>query len=149
MPRKESSATIHKLERDLLVPVMHYLRDIGCQKVISELRFFDRGIDVYGVRDSRPRKTFAVELKLSDWKRALQQAAVYQLCSDFSYVALPLRSILHIDLVPFKECGVGLLVVRPDCSVGVVLEAQKSAEARPHYIKAMRRYADLENAHAQ
>jgi hypothetical protein len=140
---------IHKLERELLVPVMHYLRDIGCQKVISELRFFDRGIDVYGVKDSRPRRTYAVELKLNDWKRALQQAAVYQLCSDFSYVALPTHSMANIDLEPFKECGVGLLVVRPDCSVGEVLEALKTAETRPHYLKAMRKYADLENAHVQ
>jgi hypothetical protein len=149
MPKKESSATIHKLEKELLSPVMHYLREIGCQQVISELRFFDRGIDVYGIRNSKPRKAYAVELKLTDWKRALQQAAVYQLCSDFSYVALPIRSLPNIDLNPFKECGVGLLIVRSDCSVGVVLEAQKSVEARPHYVEAMRRYARLESIHVQ
>jgi hypothetical protein len=149
MPKKESSATIHKLEKELLSPVMHYLYEIGCQQVISELRFFDRGIDVYGIRNSKPRKSYAVELKLTDWKRALQQAAVYQLCSDFSYVAVPIRSLFTIDLNPFKECGVGLLVVRPDCSVGAILEAQKSIEARPHYVEAMRRSARLEKIHVQ
>jgi hypothetical protein len=137
MQRKQSSTKTHNLERELIDPVKSYLLTRGCSNVVSELRFFDRGIDVYGVCDGRRTLTYAVELKLSDWQRALQQAAVYQLCSDFSYVAMPFDGASCVDLVPFRECGVGLLVVRADGTVGVMLEAQRSSEVRRHYVAAL------------
>jgi hypothetical protein len=149
MQKHKSSKTIHKLERELLTPIMHYLRQIGCQEVVSELRFFDRGIDVYGVRQSRPRRTYAVELKLSNWQRALQQAAVYQLCADFSFVALPICVALTLDLQLFKKCGVGILMVRPDGTVGVLLEASRTSETRSHYVRAMSLLAERESQYAQ
>jgi len=145
MPKSKSSRTIHKLERELLTPVMHYLSEIGCQKVVSELRFFDRGIDVYGVKKSRINRTYAVELKLTNWQRALQQAAVYQLCADYSFVALPIQIALTLDLQQFKESGVGVLTVRPDGTVGVLLDALRTKETRIHYVKAMTLHAERES----
>lgn len=140
MQKKTSSIRARKRESDLVVPVVNYLRGIGCRHVAPELRFFDRGIDVYGVkRAGRRRLTFAVELKLKKWPRALQQAAVYQLCSDFSYVAMPLKSVLSLDLSIFRSAGVGVLFVRPDGTVGQMLEAQRSLETRRHYVQAMSR----------
>jgi hypothetical protein len=147
MPKSKSSKTIHKLESELLPPVMHYLAEIGCQKVVSELRFFDRGIDVYGVKRSRKKLTYAVELKLTNWQRALQQAAVYQLCADYSFIALPIRIALTLDLRPFKESGVGVLTVRSDETVGVLLDAVKTNETRTHYVKAMTLHAEWEGNH--
>jgi len=127
---------------------MHFLRDIGCQRVVSELRFFDRGIDVYGLRKGRETRTYAVELKLTDWQRALQQAAVYQLCANYCFVALPLRTALSLDVQFFKGAGVGVLIVRPDGTVGVLVDAAKSGETRRHYMKAMALHAEMESAHA-
>lgn len=148
MQRRQSSTKTHSLERELVIPVMTYLRDRGCSSVVSELRFFDRGIDVYGVCEGRRKLTYAVELKLSDWQRALQQAAVYQLCSDLSYVAMPFDGAACVDLAPFRQCGVGLLVVREDGSVGTMLEAQKSSEVRRHYVAALSRSAREDIAYA-
>jgi len=109
--------------------------------------FFDRGIDVYGVKYERPRTTYAVELKLTDWRKALRQAAIYQLCCDYSYIALPSRSLFSIDPVPFKESGVGLLVVRPDNAVGRIIEPQKSTEQRSFYSNKFLSLAITEQLH--
>lgn len=143
MQKNKSSIPIHKLEKELVGPVTRYLHEIGCQIVVPELRFFDRGIDIYGVKQSRIKLTYAVELKLVKWQRAIQQAAVYQLCADYSFVALPIQSALNIDLAPFRNCGVGVLLIRDDGSVGCLLNATRSVERRPHYVEAMTRHAEI------
>lgn len=148
MPNKRSSTKTHSLERELIEPIKRYLREQGCHTVVSELRFFDRGIDLYAIKEGRPRLTYAVELKLTDWQRAIQQAAVYQLCSDLSYIAMPLKSILLLDIAPFRQCGVGILSVREDGSVGKLLEAQRSSEVRREYVSALSRAAMEEVAYA-
>jgi hypothetical protein len=128
----------HLLERELLKPVSEFLRDRGCEFLMPELMFFDRGIDLYGICGGRIRTSYAVELKLTDWKKALRQAAIYQLCSDFCYVALPSRTINIVDPEPFKESGVGLLSVREDDSVTIIFEAARSTEKRTYYSKKFR-----------
>jgi hypothetical protein len=138
----------HNLEAELIEPVKLWLRAQGCTTVVSELRFFDRGIDIYGIRSSRPRTTFAIELKLTDWQRALQQAAVYQLCCDLSYIAMPIGPALSLDLAPFKQCGVGILMVRRDGTVGTLLESRKSTEVRRDYVSALSRMAMEEPVYA-
>lgn len=137
----------HALECELLAPISDFLRSLGCNVLLPELMFFDRGIDVYGVKCDRPRTTYAVELKLTDWRKALRQAAIYQLCSDYSYIALPSRSLFSIDPAPFKESGVGVLVVRPDNSVGIIIEPQKSTEQRSFYSKKFLSLAVTEQPH--
>jgi hypothetical protein len=138
--KKTSSTQIPKYERDLVEPVADYLRAIGCDQVVHELKFFDRGIDVYGVKTSGRRPvTFAVELKLTKWNRALQQAAIYQLCCDFSYVAMPLKAVQSLDPSAFRSAGIGLLFIRTDGTVGEMVEAKQSLEARRHYIDALSR----------
>lgn len=149
MLKNISSTTHGRTERDLVDPVIHYLRSIGCEQVVPELKFFDRGIDVYGVKTSgRRTTTFAVELKLTKWTRALQQAAIYQLCCDFSYIAMPLKSVRTLDLAVFSESGVGVLFIRPDGTVGEMLGAKRSAETRKHYVEAMSKATLGENLYA-
>lgn len=143
MPKNKSSISTRKFERELAEPVTRYLREIGCQVVVPELRFFDRGVDIYGVKQSRPKRTYAVELKLVKWHRAIQQAAVYQLCADYCFVALPIQSAVNVDLAPFKNCGVGVLTVRADGSVGCLLNATRSVERRLHYVEAMTKHAEI------
>lgn len=146
MQKKTSSTQVRRLERDLVEPVVDYLRGIGCDQIVPEQQFFDRGIDVYGIKSSGRRTvTYAVELKLTKWTRALQQAATYQLCCDFSYIAMPLKRVLSLDLSIFREAGVGVLFIRPDGTVGEMLEAQRSLETRRHYVEAMSK-ANLEDS---
>lgn len=53
----------------------------------------------------------AIEVKVSNWKRALQQALYYRLCADRTFVALWHEYIHRIKPELFKEKGIGLLEV--------------------------------------
>jgi hypothetical protein len=105
--------------------------------VIRELQFFDRSIDLYGVCWGRGAKTIAVELKLRKWQKALQQAALYQLCADYAYVAMPLEVAKTLEASAFREAGIGILAVDTNAkSVQILLPAAPSRQAKGHYIGA-------------
>lgn len=108
----------------MLKPVQDYLSSIGYNKQATELGFFNYRLDIFGC--SSNRKSIAVELKLKKWKRALEQSRVYQLCSDFVYMALPSCAINRIDMPLLESNGVGLIEVTPTkCTV--VLKAKQSS----------------------
>ena len=56
-------------------------------------------------------KTVAVELKLRDWRKAFRQALVYQLCSDYAFIAVPRATARRVDIDVLAAHGVGLLAV--------------------------------------
>lgn len=118
-------------ERDLLVRVATYVRGKGYTTQAIELRFYEYKIDLYAF-SKRTGKTLAIELKLTKWKRALQQALIYQLCSDFVFIALPLRVVDHVDPTLLRAHGIGLIAV---CSNNcrTIVEAERSREVRQHY----------------
>jgi len=133
---KRTSKSKKVAECDLWLPVRRFLYREGYNRVIRELAFFDRSIDMYGVAWGDEDRTIAVELKLRKWQKALHQAALYQLCSDYSYVAMPkkvARSLVeHED---FKAAGIGILSVdTASKAVEVVLPAVLSTQAKGHYI---------------
>jgi hypothetical protein len=140
---KKTSKSKKFAECDLSLPVRKFLNREGYDRVIRELSFFDRSIDVYGVawadeaQTTGTATTIAVELKLSKWQKALHQAALYQLCSDYSYVAMPrkLAETLtgHKD---FKASGVGIIAVDTiSKAVEIVLPAVLSTQAKGHYVE--------------
>jgi hypothetical protein len=104
-----------------------------------ELRFFDRGIDLYALAH-QPEHSYAVELKVVDWQKALRQAAIYQLCADYCYVAMPIERISGVNLENFRHAGVGLLGVhlRTNC-VTEVLAPQASPVKHHFYSGSIRR----------
>ena len=53
-----------------------------------ELPFYEHRIDLYAYSVELDC-TVAVELKLRKWRRALEQALLYQLCSDYVFIAVP------------------------------------------------------------
>ena len=92
---------------------------------------------MYGVAWGAESKTIAVELKLRKWQKALQQAALYQLCSDYSYVAMPKKVAQSLERKPFRAAGIGILAVDlASKTVEVVLPALLSQQAKGHYIGA-------------
>jgi hypothetical protein len=118
-------------EQDLLLPVANYARRKGYSLQAFELPFYDYRIDLYGF-STKASKTVAVELKLIKWKRALEQARIYQLCSDFVYIALPLSTVAHIDEEALRKSGIGLIAVfKYGCRT--LVEAKRSTEVREHY----------------
>jgi hypothetical protein len=82
-------------------------------------------------------KTIAVELKLTKWQKALQQAALYQLCSDYSYVAMPKKVAEALQHGFFSAAGIGILGVDTKSKdVQVILPAILSKQAKGHYVGA-------------
>jgi hypothetical protein len=121
-----------KREQDLLAPVSGFARRKGFRFQQAELPFFEYRIDLYGF--SRPTsETIAIELKMTDWKRALYQSMIYQLCSDYVYIAVPLKSARRVDLSILEAHGVGLIVVDESLRCSIDLEAKKSSEVREYY----------------
>ena len=118
-------------EQDLLLPVAGYVKRKGYSLQTVELRFYDYRIDLYGF-SMRTRRTVAVELKIKKWRRALEQALIYQLCSDFVFIALPLSVASRVDVVELRANGIGLIGV---CGSGcrTLLHAERSSEVRQHY----------------
>ena len=84
-------------------------------KCYEELLFYERRIDIVA-HCHRSNTVVSVEMKLTRWLKALQQALIYQLCSDFVYVAMPGSMFTNIDREMFVRRGVGFIgVYRSHC----------------------------------
>ena len=129
-------------ENKLKGPVLHFLKGMGCDKLKTEIILIDRGIDVFGLRTGRKPLSYAVELKLQNWQKAIRQAAIYQLCADYSFVAMPIDKASSLDLELFNASGVGLLAVNPDSQrVKVLSAAKRSVVKHSIYSTFVRRVA--------
>lgn len=124
-----------KKEKELLKPISNYLKDEGYALQMAEACFFDYAIDLYGYSEKK-RKCVAIELKLHDWKKALKQALIYQLCADYVYVAFPESSLRKVQVSAFSEFGIGFIAVSPG-RCRRVLKAEKSIEIMSHYKSEM------------
>ncbi len=73
----------------------------------------------------------AIEVKLSNWKRAFLQANRYKSFADKVYVAMPESKahLVNIDLL--KKHGIGLYVFVCPSKVIEVLQAEKTSESIP------------------
>lgn len=119
-------------EADLLAPVSRYARRRGFRFQFAELPFFEYRIDLYGF--SRPTgDTVAIELKLRDWRRALDQALVYQLCSDYVYIAIPISTARRVSIEELATHGIGMIVVDEQLRCSMLLDAVRSPEVRDYY----------------
>lgn len=112
-----------RLERDLFAPVSRFARTKGFKLQQKEFPFFEYRIDLYAF--SRPAsETIAIELKIRDWRRALYQSLIYQLCSDYVYIAIPLKNSSAVNLETLEAQGVGLIVVDELLKCRIELEAR-------------------------
>lgn len=121
-----------KKENQLLQPISNYFRRKGYRRQGSELQFYEFSIDLYGVSE-RQKRTIAVELKLEKWKRAFQQALIYQLCSDLVYIAVPSGIVKRVDRDLLEQYGVGLISVNGKSRCTQVVAARKSSVVRSDY----------------
>jgi hypothetical protein len=123
LPLKESA---------LLPPVSAYVRRLGYRFQVQELGFYEYRIDIYGFSSGK-NSTVAIELKLHKWQRAVQQALIYQLCSDFVFIAMPFRAIRSVDRALLEGHGIGLLAIDDALRCRQILNARRSVEVRDHY----------------
>ena len=119
-------------EEELLAPVRRYAKRKGFAAQYAELPFFEYRIYLYAV--SKPSgEAIAVELKMKNWRLALHQAIIYQLCSDFVFIALPVAKAGTVDTAELSRHGVGLILVGLDRRCRLALEATRSSEVREYY----------------
>lgn len=113
-------------ESDLFKPVSDYYKK---QRYIvsSEVRIGFCRADIVAFKKY---EVVGVELKISDWKKAIVQAKNYQLGCDYVYLAFPLSkvySLLKKAEHILKQEGIGLLVVsEKDFDVRKIINADKS-----------------------
>jgi hypothetical protein len=119
-------------ESELLEPVSEFAKRQGYRLQRSELPFYEYRIDLYGF-SRRTNSTLAVELKLNDWRRALEQATLYQLCADLVYIAMPETSTSRVDITELRKNRIGLISVRGSGKCTYILAATTHPEVRQFY----------------
>ena len=132
MTKSRNTGTRFFKESQLLPAVARFaeLKGFGLQAV--ELPFYEYRIDLYGYSPKK-NATMAIELKLSDWRRALHQTLLYQLCSDLVYIAMPERSAQRVEVSELRQNGVGLIAVSELGGCACILRAEQHAEVRQFY----------------
>lgn len=107
-------------------------------RVVSEVPFGEKKIDLVFVSPNilnyppavpEEIDVVSVELKWKDWRRALKQASVNQLCSDRAYVAMP-EANFPKDRSPFLKFGVGLIAVNGSARVMMESSFRKYTDPR-------------------
>lgn len=119
-------------ESQLLKPVAKFAQQQGFCLQEHELPFYEYRIDLYGF-SAHSDSTIAVELKMTDWRRALEQALLYQLCSDYVYIAMPERSAGKVDTAELRSQGIGLISVLESGDCSCLLPATAHSEVRQFY----------------
>ena len=122
----------HRREHELTLPVTRYFKRKGYRWQTTELQFYEYSIDIYGF--SRiANLTISVELKIGNWRRAFQQALVYQLCSDLVLMALPQETVHRVDHDLLRAEGIGLLSVGRSNRCHMVLRPRPSPVVCKNY----------------
>lgn len=94
--------------------------------VYPEIPILGSIIDLYCYNPST-HKTIAIEAKVKDWKKAIEQALFYRYCAEKVYIAMPKiyshRAEKEKQL--FQSYGLGLLSINK--RVSKIIEAKISA----------------------
>ena len=75
-------------------------------EVFVEVPMLTKRIDVVLRKDD---KIIAIEAKVKNWRRAMQQAISYRLCADAVYIAIWSDFTHRVDRQLLDEYGVGLI----------------------------------------
>jgi hypothetical protein len=132
--KAKTSIQHFRYEKELEMPVSRFLRNREFRLQELEVPFYEYRMDMYGYSESADT-TVAVELKLSKWTRAIEQALLYQLCSDLVYIAMPKRQAETVDVAMLKLHGLGLISVGSARCTEIV-PAVPSRIVRRHYREA-------------
>ncbi len=124
--------TKFRLESELIDPVSVYLRRRGFGAIGNEVPFYDYRIDLYGY-SAKSSLSLALELKLTNWRKAFQQTLIYQLTADWVFAAFPVYTLNEKIIDTFRDIGVGLIAVDVRGTCRQVLRPQLSPNVRDWY----------------
>jgi hypothetical protein len=134
-----SRDAVHELE------LRHHLLVLFPQEefeVAEEVRLRSKRMDFLFRARNGKRRTTAVEMKVSDWRRGLWQAVTYKLAADYVYLALWKSSAKRVPLDSIRGLKVGLIEVR-DEGAHIVLVAPRSDSRRRELAREVERGADF------
>lgn len=97
-------------EQTLIDAAVSKLLDLGLE-VHEGVPCLSRCIDLLILTDD---DKLAIEFKLKDWKRALEQAKDHRLAVDKAYVCLPPRKVSLAMVNAFAEAQVGLYILNDE-----------------------------------
>lgn len=98
-----------KSEADMVDAIKTFFEQEGF-RVITEVPMLSKRIDVVCL-EKETQQIIAIEAKLQNWKRGLQQASTYRIGSDSVYLAI-LRNFSHrVNKRLLRKMSVGLIVV--------------------------------------
>lgn len=109
------------------VCAMDVFRDRGV-RFMAEIPYGMKRIDLAGI--SSDLTVIAIELKVENWRQALWQASVYQLCADLAYVAIREEYTHRVDQSYLGELGIGLISVG-EVAARLDLEPERSSVLNP------------------
>lgn len=127
-----------KKEEQLCEPIKKFLKKKKFYQLYPEIDFYKHRIDILGY-SKITGETVAVELKLKKWKKALQQALVYQLCSDYVYIAMPKASLHQSAISKIESFGIGIVAIHSSKRCETISKPSKS-----HLVKDRYRYKFIE-----
>lgn len=111
-----------KSEADMVNMIKAFFEKRGF-KVTTEVPMLSKRIDIVCLR-TETQEVIAIEAKLQDWKRGLQQASTYRIGSDFVYLAVHRNFSHRVDKNLLQKMSVGLIVVDQN-GVVITFEASK------------------------
>jgi hypothetical protein len=123
-------------EREMYSPLESFFRKKGFQ-TFREVPLLTRRIDLVCINRG---SVVAVELKVKNWQKALQQALSYRLCANRVYLAVAKQFVHRVDCSMCEDFGIGVLGV--DGNVNVVLEAMLSPIIHASLLRRILEYVD-------
>lgn len=94
-----------------LYPVIENLLENNGYNYFKEVKLLTRSVDIIAVKK---KKVIAIEVKVENWKRALQQALAYRLCAHEVYIAIWKDFQHRIPMKLLKKHRIGLIIVNED-----------------------------------
>ena len=95
-------------ERRLVDVLVHHARPRFF--TAREVPHYEKRIDVVAV-ERHTGEVRAIEVKVSDWPRALSQAIVNQAAADRSYIALHSETAHRVSWEELERTGIGLISI--------------------------------------
>ena len=90
-------------------------------------------IDIVTLRN---QKLVSIEVKISNWKKALQQAYTNLYVADYSYVDLWHKTMPNVDTLLFENLSIVILEVNGSCEKRLTAKKSKLVMSkRRHYSK--------------
>ena len=118
--------TVSLANSETIIKHLQISRDITlhCLDTLVEAEIVFKNADIYFLspiwREILP-EVIAIEVKVSKWQKAVQQAARNSIFVHKSYVALPCRVAYRVREAPvFQKLGVGLLSVEDDQTISII-----------------------------